>query len=338
MKHIFIVFFLAVLVGCTTVKQAEKVDMTNMETFTLAGGCFWCMEAAFEELPGVVDVVSGYSGGNVENPTYREVTAGKTGHLEAVQVKFNPNKTSYKKLVDFFWQQIDPTDDTGQFVDKGSSYRTAIFYHDDTQKKIAEATKKALINSGRFDKPIVTEIRKFENFYEAEEYHQDYYKKKVLSYKIYEQGTGRKQFQDEYWNKEYELKELLTPEQYHITQEGGTEKPFENEYWNNKEPGIYVDIVSGEPLFSSLDKYDSGTGWPSFTKPINESKVVEKEDKSFGMIRTEVKSTDGSHLGHIFDDGPDGGDRFCINSASLKFIHKDDLEKEGYGQFLVLFE
>lgn len=313
------------------------------ELATFAGGCFWCMVAPFDTQPGIKEVVSGYTGGYTQNPTYEEVCSGKTGHFEAVQVTFDSKAFPYRKLVDIFWQQIDPTDPEGQFNDRGPSYRTAIFYHSDEQKQIAEDSKKELTASGRFNKPVVTEILPAGPFYRAEEKHQHYYKKNSFHYNMYKEGSGRGKFIREYWKKpksDDELKKELSPIQFEVTRHNATEPPFENEYWNNTQEGIYVDIISGEPLFSSKDKFDAGCGWPSFTKPLHREEIAEKIDTSHGMRRMEVRAkTSDSHLGHVFDDGP-GLDRarYCINSAALRFIPKEKLLEEGYGEYLSLFK
>lgn len=314
----------------------------GMKKATFAGGCFWCMEPPFRILKGVTDVKAGYMGGMKEDPTYEEVSSGSTGHREVVQVTYDPSKVQYAELLGIFWQNIDPTDPAGQFADKGTQYRTAIFYHDDGQKEAAERSKEDLERSGKFNRPIATEIIPAGRFYSAETYHQEYYKKDPVRYGMYKEGSGRKAYLEKTWGAPAKdgLKGRLTPLQYKVTQECGTEPPFKNEYWNNKREGIYVDVVSGEPLFSSGDKFDSGTGWPSFTRPVEKDALAEVKDESHGMARTEVKGRrSGSHLGHVFEDGPGpDGLRYCINSAALRFIPKEDLEKEGYGEYRRLFE
>ena len=323
----------------------EVIFLTEQyEVATFAGGCFWCMVKPFDEQPGIIKVVSGYTGGHKENPTYKEVCSETTGHYEAVQITFDPEVFPYEKLLELYWPQIDPTDAGGQFADRGDSYRTAIFYHNEHQKTLAEESKQQLEASGRFSEPIATQILPAKPFYEAEEYHQGYYKKNKFRYAMYRRGSGRDRFIKENWKdfgRDEQLKTTLTPIQYEVTQNDATEPPFRNEFWDHTEDGIYVDIVSGEPLFSSTDKYDAGCGWPSFTKAINKDEVKENMDVSHNMVRTEVRSkTANSHLGHLFDDGPQdaGGLRYCINSAALRFVPKEDLEKEGYGEYKKLFD
>lgn len=308
---------------------------------TFAGGCFWCMVSPFEEVDGIIKVLAGYTGGQVINPTYKEVSTGTTGHYEAVQITFDPELISFDQLLQVYWRQIDPTDPGGQFNDRGQSYRTVIFYHDNEQLRLAEESKQALIRSGRFQAPIATLILPAGPFYPAEEYHQNFHKKSSFRYALYHKGSGREDFINRYWPKDKSaLKNKLTELQYQVTQENGTEPPFQNEFWDKEREGIYVDIVSGEPLFSSKDKFDSGCGWPSFTKPILSANIREKMDLSHGMTRTEVRSKHSdSHLGHVFPDGPGpDGLRYCINSAALRFIPKENLKLEGYEDFLILFK
>lgn len=302
------------------------------------------MVKPFHKYEGVERVISGYTGGHVDNPTYQQVCSETTGHLEAIEVTFDPDVISYEELLRIYWRQIDPTDGGGQFNDRGESYRPAIFYHSEEQRVAAERSKQEIEDSGRFDRPIEVEIRPAKTFWEAEDYHQDYYKKNPFRYEMYRVGSGRAKFVKEAWSDkklQKELKNRLTPMQYKVTQENGTEPPFQNEYWDEEREGLYVDVIDGTPLFTSRDKFQSNCGWPSFARPIEEKRIDMNMDTTHHMVRTEVRSKGAdSHLGHLFDDGPKelGGLRYCINSAALRFIPKEELESAGYGEYKHLFD
>lgn len=312
----------------------------NLKTIWLAGGCFWGLEAFMARVPGVADAVSGYANGGTENPSYEQVIAG-SGHAETVEVKYDPDMITLDELLNYFFRVINPTILNQQGFDIGIQYRTGIYYDDEDDLRFIE--KAVDIEQENQRAEIVTEVLPLVHFYPAEEYHQDYLEKNPTGYchidldKLYKDKYVTVDPEKYTRPSDIERKAMLTDEQYRVTQMDGTEFAFDNDFYDNKEPGLYVDVVTGEPLFSSKDKYDSGCGWPSFVKPIDIEAIIFLQDESFGMIRTEVRSRVGdSHLGHVFTDGPEdrGGLRYCINSASLRFIHLDDMVEEGYGFFL----
>ncbi|MBP6889055.1 MAG: peptide-methionine (R)-S-oxide reductase MsrB [Candidatus Moranbacteria bacterium] len=357
--------------------KKTQEELSQYQRAYFAGGCFWCTESDLQKASGVVEVVSGYAGGRVVNPTYSDVTSEKSGHREAVEIYYDGKVTSYENLVKYHLMHIDPTDAGGQFYDRGESYQAVIFYRSEEERLVVERTIQELDKAKIFEKPVAVRVLPYTNFYTAEEYHQNYAEENTIKYCAYRESSGRdtflkKYFEGKTWDEllrkgttqkinepvslqsddmipgkldfsqyvkpsQAELQANLTPLEYEVTQEDGTERPFHNAYNENHASGIYVDIVSGEPLFSSSDKYESGTGWPSFVKPIDNRFIVEKVDAGFLSTRTEIRSKYGdNHLGHVFPDGPKdrGGMRYCMNSAALHFIPKESMEKEGYGDFL----
>lgn len=312
-----------------------EFDLKKLEDLYLAGGCFWGLEAYMARIPGVYDVTSGYANGLTLKPSYQDVLYNNTKHAETVHVRFDPERTDVETLLKYYFRVVDPVSLNKQGNDRGTQYRSGIYFVNDEQKKIAEMS--IVEEQKKYSKEIVVEILPLDNYYLAEEYHQDYLEKNPNGYCHIDLYEVEKPLEDEikYEKRSDEvLKKELTKLQYQVTRENKTERPFNNEYWDNKEDGIYVDITTGEPLYSSADKYKSGTGWPSFVKPISEDSVVEVDDFSLFGKRVEIRSKIGdSHLGHVFTDGPieRGGLRYCMNSASLRFIAYDDMEEEGYG-------
>jgi len=399
-----LIYFLAMQVMLTSLgtqrlaaQNPAAGDDSTEATALFAGGCFWCVESAFEKCPGVTNVVSGYSGGRSQNPNYKNYAAG--GHREVVLITYDPRQVTYAGLVEFLIKHINPWDRAGSFIDRGKNYSPAIYFASPEEKEAAEEVIKAIDQMKVYKKPINVPLLARKAFWPAEDYHQNYHITNPGNYTTYRQTCGRDPFIKEHWGenadrltlpgafpkdaknqtgksaaptgdkkddsgnsedgsgdvsgksekpwlkfvkpKPAELKKKLTRPQYQVTQENETELPFANAFWNKHEDGIYVDVVSGEPLFLSVDKFDSGTGWPSFVRGVDENCYITQPDFTHGTQRVEVRSKIAdSHLGHVFDDGPpqEGGLRFCINSASLRFIPLKDMERMGYGEYLKRFE
>lgn len=319
-----------------------EVKKENMHHIYFAGGCFWGVAEYFSRIPGVCDAIAGYANGNIENPTYEQVCSDTTGFAEAVHIQYDSKVVSLGILTEQFFEIIDPLSVNRQGNDIGSQYRTGIYYTEETDQPALQTAVNII--QKRYTQKLAVEVKALQNFYPAEEYHQDYLKKHPTGYchiqfqsldqlVLHPNGTVGKRIDDQ------KLRQRLTAEQYEITQKGKTERAFTGKYWDQSEPGLYVDIVTGEPLFTSADKFESGCGWPSFTKPVETDVVTEQNDSSFGMRRIEIRSRKGDfHLGHVFEDGPQetGGLRYCINSAALRFVPYSQMEDEGYEAYLPL--
>lgn len=349
--HAMLLAMGCILMSCGAKMKAgdnENLDKNSKymtETIYFAGGCFWGTEHFMKQIAGVTDTETGYANSSVANPTYQEVCSGKTNAAETVRVTYNPDVVSLPFLTKLYLMTVDPTSLNRQGNDRGTQYRTGIYYTNPDQRKqiapVLDSLQKEL------DKPVRIELKPLENFYPAEDYHQEYLDKNAGGYchidpalfKLAKEANERK---SKYVRPSDEvLREVLTPEQYAVTQENATEYPYRNEYVNEFRKGIYVDVTTGEPLFLSSEKFESGCGWPAFSKPISDDVVTEHTDTSHGMVRTEVRSKSGdAHLGHVFNDGPKdkGGLRYCINSASLRFIPLEEMESEGYSRYIPLLK
>lgn len=340
-------------------KKQENDMMKDQSEIYFAGGCFWGTEHFLKQIRGVEKTEVGYANGNIANPSYEQVCNGNTNFAETVKVVYNPQVVGLPLLIDLYFKTIDPTSVNRQGNDRGSQYRTGIYFTDKQDLSVIQSAVQALAKN--YSKPLAVEVEPLSNFYKAEDYHQDYLDKHPGGYchihpdlfdvakKANPPASAANQKDAEksasYARSDYKkpddatLRSTLTKEQYAVTQKNATEPAFRNEYWDEKRPGIYVDVTTGEPLFISTDKFDSGCGWPSFTKPIDNTLIEEKTDTSYGMRRVEVRSKTGNaHLGHVFTDGPTdkGGLRYCINSASLRFIPKEQMKAEGYGEYIKL--
>lgn len=329
-----------------TGRAERSKNMNSIKEIYLAGGCFWGTEHFLKLIEGVKSTQVGYANGNIANPTYKQVCTGTTNFAETVKVEYDSEKVDLPFLIDLFFKTIDPTSLNKQGNDQGTQYRTGIYYTHPTDLPTIQETVNRL--AANYPRPLVIEIKPLQNFYPAEEYHQDYLDKNPRGYchihpelfELARKAKMKKQATSAYSKPDdATLRSTLTAEQYAVTQKNATEPAFRNEYWDEHRPGIYVDITTGEPLFVSTDKFDSGCGWPSFSKPIDRKLIQEKTDTTHGMVRTEVRSSAGdAHLGHVFTDGPadKGGLRYCINSASLRFIPKEEMQAEGYGDYIDL--
>lgn len=329
-------------------EKKPAVAVSGLRDVYFAGGCFWGVEEYFSRIPGVTDVTVGYANGVKENPTYEEVCSGRTGHAETVRVLYDPKTVGLQTLAEQFFKIINPLSINRQGNDAGSQYRTGIYYVNDEDEKVL-ASVMAQVRK-KYGKPLAVELMPLKNYYPAEDYHQDYLKKNPGGYchisfdslkDLPQKKTGAVDPGRYSKPADEELKKLLTPEEYNVTQNAGTERAFSGKLWDHKEPGIYVDVVTGEPLFSSADKFESGCGWPSFTKPIDPAVATEHQDSRYGMKRIEVRSRVGdSHLGHVFNDGPrdKGGLRYCINSVAIRFVPYEEMDKQGYGDLKVLVQ
>ena len=334
--------------GNSKVKENKVQTMNTKAEIYLAGGCFWGTEHYLKQIDGVLETQTGYANGHGKNPSYQEVCTNKTGFAEAVRVVYDPERLPLTLLLQLYFKSINPTSLNRQGNDVGTQYRTGIYYtnKNDLPLIMAEMEKVAK----QHQQPLQVEVLPLKNFYDAEDYHQDYLEKNPTGYCHLPQALfdmARNANKKNTVTKQYtkpsneELRSKLTPLQYEVTQNGATEKPFDNEYDAEFREGIYVDVTTGQPLFLSTDKFNSGCGWPAFSKPIDNSVLNNSEDRSHGMVRTEVRSAKGNaHLGHVFNDGPRerGGLRYCINSASLRFVPKEQMESQGYGAYLPMLE